>query len=103
MRLTTRGSPLAALALAGCAGMETPPPAGQAPAAPGERTCDAAPVEGYLGEKATAEIGSQILSQSGARTLRWGPPRSAWTMDYRPDRVNVRYDDDMVIEAITCG
>lgn len=76
----------------------SPPPAERA-----QKVCDAGPVQGLVGEKATPEIGARILEQSGARTLRWGPPRSAWTMDYRPDRVNVRYDDDMVIEAITCG
>lgn len=65
--------------------------------------CDAAPVQAYAGKEATAEVGAAILAGSGAATLRWGPPRTAWTMDYRQDRVNVRYDDDMVIEAVTCG
>ncbi|WP_291134789.1 I78 family peptidase inhibitor [Erythrobacter sp.] len=73
------------------------------PVEPGQMVCDAGPVQNLVGEKATPEIGERILSETGARTLRWGPPRSAWTMDYRVDRVNVRYDDDMVIEAITCG
>ena len=36
-------------------------------------------------------------------TLRWGPPNAAWTMDYRQDRVNVRYDERMKIVEITCG
>lgn len=94
-----------ALAIAACATGEPaaePAPA-PPPAEPERMVCDAAPVQGLVGEKATAEIGARILAQSGARTLRWGPPRSAWTMDYRQDRVNVRYDDDMAIEAITCG
>lgn len=103
MRPKIEVSALAALALAGCAATDTPPPAAEAPAAPAERTCDAAPAQRHVGQKVTAELGEAILAESGARTLRWGPPRSAWTMDYRPDRVNVRYDDDMVIEAITCG
>ncbi|MEQ8738674.1 MAG: I78 family peptidase inhibitor [Hoeflea sp.] len=105
----------AALAAAGCATAEPAPNPAQAsnpapnpapapnPVEPGQRVCDAGPVQDLIGEKATPEIGARILAESGARTLRWGPPRSAWTMDYRVDRVNVRYDDDMVIEAITCG
>ena len=40
---------------------------------------------------------------TGARTLRWGPPRSAMTMDYRQDRVNVMYDDTYKSTQVTCG
>lgn len=65
--------------------------------------CDAAPVQSYVGDRAMQVTGGMILVESGARTLRWGPPDSAWTMDYREDRVNVRYDADMTITAITCG
>jgi len=35
--------------------------------------------------------------------LRWGPPRSAMTMDFRQDRVTVAYDDAMIITHIACG
>jgi hypothetical protein len=93
------------LAIAACA-MSEPAPEPPASPPPTERegmACDAAPVQGFVGEKATPEIGERILAKSGARTLRWGPPDSAWTMDYREDRVNVSYDADMVIERITCG
>lgn len=94
-----------ALVIGACA-MSEPAPEPAPPPPPAERegmACDAAPVQGLVGEKATAEIGARILAASGARTLRWGPPDSAWTMDYREDRVNVSYDADMVIERITCG
>lgn len=95
---------LAALALAACAGSganQTAPD--RPPARPIEGTCDAAPAQQHIGKTASEAVGATILSDSGARTLRWGPPRSAWTMDYREDRVNVRYDDDMTITEITCG
>ena len=99
-------TPVLALALSGC--MTT---ADATPAEPEyiEREagsgspCDAAPVQELVGETATAELGARILAESGAATLRWGPPDSAWTMDYRPDRVNVRFDRDMAVTAITCG
>ena len=67
------------------------------------RLCDAAPAQYHVGHDATAAMGAAILKDSGARTLRWGPPNAAWTMDYRQDRVNVQYDEKMKIVAITCG
>lgn len=70
--------------------------------AAGDR-CDPAPVLDYVGDKATARVGREILARSGARKLRWGAPDSIWTMELDPYRVNVRYDDAAVITAITCG
>jgi hypothetical protein len=67
------------------------------------RLCDAGPAQRHVGQRASEAIAATILGETGARTLRWGPPRSAWTMDYRQDRVNVRYDDAMTIIGITCG
>lgn len=87
----------AAAALAGCA------TTGTEAAADRPMTCDAVGAQSFVGQRASADVGAAILKGSGARTLRWGPPRSAWTMDYRQDRVNVRYDDAMMIEAVTCG
>lgn len=92
---------LGALSLAACT---TGYGGGDAPAAPvAGGTCDAAPAQYHVGHDATATMGAAILKDSGAQTLRWGPPDSAWTMDYREDRVNVRYDRDMKITEITCG
>lgn len=65
--------------------------------------CAAEALQSLVGQKVTADLGSDLLNKSGARTLRWGPPRSAMTMDYREDRLNVMYDDAMVIERINCG
>ncbi len=65
--------------------------------------CDAAPAQDYVGQIIEERTGVEILELSGARTLRWGPPDSAWTMDYREDRVNVRYDRAMTITDISCG
>ena len=60
-------------------------------------------MQSYVGQQATGEVGEAILVASKAKTLRWGPPNSVWTMDYREDRVNVRYDERMTITAVTCG
>lgn len=95
---------LAAFGLAGCmtTGHQTTPSSASA-ANSGALICNADPAQYHIGHDATQAMGSAILKDSEARTLRWGPPRSAWTMDYRQDRVNVQYDDSMKITAITCG
>lgn len=90
----------AALPLAACAA--TSGDAEPAPA-PVPATCSADVGASFVGQTATPELGAAILKATGARTLRWGPPRSAMTMDYRQDRVNVMYDDAYKIERITCG
>ena len=91
---------IAALAAAGLAGCAT---TGSAPDAPAAMACTSQAAQSHLGQQANQATGTAILRDSGARTLRWGPPNSAWTMDYREDRVNVRYDDKMTITDITCG
>ncbi|MBV7266110.1 I78 family peptidase inhibitor [Erythrobacter ani] len=95
------------ITLGGCAGAYTAPDANAGSAEPIPKPvsamCDAQAVQEHIGREATQAAGEAVLDQSGARTLRWGPPNSAWTMDYREDRVNIRYDDQMKITAITCG
>ncbi|KPQ33059.1 MAG: Peptidase inhibitor I78 family, partial [Porphyrobacter sp. HL-46] len=91
--------------LAGCATTTDGAAPGQV--ASGETTmpmiCNADRVQGYVGGQADQAAGAAILKDSGARSLRWGPPNAAWTMDYRQDRVNVQYGETMKIERITCG
>ncbi len=91
----------APLVLAGCATAQNPP-ADPVPVNPGGQ-CDADGAQSLLGSRATSETGAQLLAKSGARTLRWVPPRTAVTMDFRPDRLTVSYDDTMTITRISCG
>ena len=78
--------------------------AGPAPATPpSEAMCNADTVQSLIGQTATAEVGGQLLKGSGATTLRWVPPRTAVTMDFRPDRLTVSYDDALKIDRISCG
>lgn len=70
------------------------------PRAEGE--CDAAKAQHLIGQKATAETGAELMRLTGARTLRWVPPRTAVTMDFRADRLTVSYDDAMLIERVSC-
>jgi len=98
--LTTAVAGAAAMALAGCATMPERDPG--APREPrGE--CDPAPAQELIGQQATAETGQRLLTLTGARQLRWAPPDSALTMDFRPDRLTVSYNRSMRIERITCG
>jgi hypothetical protein len=48
-------------------------------------------------------VGAQLLAASGARTLRWGAPGMAMTMDFRADRLTVSYDEGMTITSARCG
>jgi len=68
-----------------------------------EGECEASGLQGMVGEVATQELGAMLLERTGARVLRWVPPNTAVTMDYRLDRLTVSYDADMVIERISCG
>lgn len=84
--------------LAACATTGDAEPGGLA-----EGPCKADAAQSLVGQKATADVGARLLKLTGAKTLRWGPPRSAMTMDFRPDRLTVSYDDNMVIDRISCG
>jgi hypothetical protein len=83
--------------LAGCVGSET----GSTPTP--RASCDTSKLDGFVGQKASADLGAQMLAASKAKLLRWGPPRSAMTMDFRPDRLTVAYDDAMTITSVRCG
>lgn len=95
------------LALAGCVSFEetgagdaaaetTPPP-------PVSLECDASKGQYAIGQKTSVELGGKLVKETGSATLRWIPPRTAVTMDYRGDRLNIGYDDDMVINKVSCG
>lgn len=98
-----RLAPLVAVLAASC----TTLPAAEAPLE--ERVvgeggqCEAPPAQRLVGQRATQALGGEVLRLTRAAILRWGPPDSAFTMDYRPDRVSVSYDRAMVVTAISCG
>lgn len=106
-------APAMAMALAACAtsAPADSAPAGPAPAEPqyqereagADHACDASGLQDHIGHTASAKSGAVLLELSGARVLRWVPPRTAVTMDYRQDRLTVSYDDDMKITRISCG
>ena len=64
--------------------------------------CKAEAGQAFVGKRASGEVGAKLLEATKAHTLRWVPPRTAVTMDFRADRLTVSYDDDMVIERVSC-
>ena len=87
--------------MAACAGAPGERPAAFPPAA--EDACRDDGLAAFIGRTADARTGTQMLQLSGARTLRWGAPGMAMTMDFRPDRLTVSYDDKMAIITARCG
>ena len=87
----------------GCAGCAATPGSGPAAAPEPKALCKADALPPFIGQTASVATGAAILKASGARTLRWAGPGMAVTMDYRPDRVTVSYDENMAITRASCG
>lgn len=96
-----RASPIAlALCLTACQGADGPGPA--TPPAP-SGTCSNEALARFVGRTADQATATEMLQASGAKTLRWGGPGMAMTMDYREDRLTVSYDEKRAITKASCG
>jgi len=89
--------------LAGCVTVSAPDGPSWPPSADPDAVCQAETAQSLVGQRATAELGAELQRLTGARTIRWVPPRTAVTMDYRHDRLTVSYDDTYRIDRISCG
>jgi hypothetical protein len=88
------------LALVTCSTVPLAPPVhGVTPG----RVCTTDGTAQYIGQPATEESGTAILRATNAAVLRWAAPGMMLTMDYRADRVTVRFAPDRKITAINCG
>jgi len=65
--------------------------------------CDAAKVQNVIGQTATQALGAEAVRASGARTMRWIAPDSAYTMDFRTDRLNIHVDAQNRVIKVNCG
>ena len=65
--------------------------------------CNAEPGQLFVGQQADGASGLAIRQATGADEVRWAPPRTAMTMEFKEGRVTVAYDDAMNITAVTCG
>lgn len=55
------------------------------------------------GETVTQDLGASAIRLTGAEMLRWIPPNRAVAMDYRPNRLNIKYNENSAMTAIRCG
>lgn len=96
MRFILAAAPL--LALGACATTGEVPVVGDS-----GYTCRSDMLPQFIGSVATQQLGSDILTASGARNLRWVPKGGVVTMDFRADRVTVALDGDNKVERASCG
>ena len=90
-----------AFSLAACAAAA--PPANETPPARDIKgTCQREPGQRFVGQKVSGELGEAMLAATGAKILRWVPPRTAVTMDFNPSRLTVSYGEDLVITRVSC-
>ena len=93
------GSAVAAMVLAGCM-----PKGDEMPARDDAGyVCNAAPVQGMIGQTASQALGTEAVRASTSRTMRWIGPDTMVTMDFRPDRLNIHLDAQNKVTRITCG
>ncbi len=96
---------LMAMALSACASPSGNDMVVEVPVANGPplTECTAAPAQSFIGKTADVANGTEIVRLTKSSKFRWIGPRTPVTMDYRYERVNISYDDNMVITQITCG
>ncbi|MGO1343291.1 I78 family peptidase inhibitor [Chromohalobacter japonicus] len=97
------GSAVMTLMLAGCAGGPAPDEAPQPPSMIQRDACGAEALQGYLGQRATDKTLAELETDSDAERVRVIGPNQAVTMDYRADRLNVKFDDQNNIVELICG
>ena len=66
-------------------------------------TCRNDALAPFTGRVATAELGTEILRTSGAKTLQWVTAGMMVTMDFREDRVRVYLDEGNRVKRLSCG
>lgn len=91
---------LASIVATACA--TAPAPADPVAGDPSLPHCNPAVLARFVGQTATSDVGARMLAATGARTIRWVPPGTMVTMDYRFDRLTVRLGDDGRITQASC-
>jgi hypothetical protein len=69
---------------------------------PGHK-CEANGTDRFIGQMGSSTTGAGIMRATKAAVLRWSPPNTMLTMDYREDRVTVWLDETKKITKIRCG
>lgn len=66
-------------------------------------SCQTAGTNRFIGKIGTTMTGAAIKHVTRAAVLRWAPPGTMLTMDFRSDRVTVYLDRRRKITKISCG
>lgn len=68
-----------------------------------QQTCGADRLDALIGSQLTQEVRQHIVDQSQAQQFRVLAPDTMQTMDYREDRLDIRVNEQGVIQAFGCG
>ena len=66
-------------------------------------SCRNEPLDQFVGQPASQELGGRMLAESGARVIRWVPKGGVVTMDFRGDRLTIGLDDANRVATARCG
>jgi hypothetical protein len=89
--------------LSACA-TQAPPPPDQIPVrGQAGSLCRPGDYAQFRNQVATAAVGAELQRASGAQVIRWVPPGTVVTMDYREDRMTVKLDAQNRILSASCG
>ncbi|MFL6721169.1 MAG: I78 family peptidase inhibitor [Sphingomonas sp.] len=94
---------LAAPALLAACAATSPPQATPVHGVTPGHTCDAKRTDSFIGRTGSQATGAAIKRATKAAVLRWSPPNTMLTMDYREDRVTVWLDENKKITKVRCG
>ncbi|GHC26802.1 hypothetical protein GCM10010082_20080 [Kushneria pakistanensis] len=68
-----------------------------------QQACGADRLKGLTGARLDQDVRQQIVDQSQARQFRVLAPDTMQTMDYHEDRLNIRVNEQGVIQSFNCG
>ena len=94
---------LSPILLAACA--TQPPPAPEEPPVMGQSgsLCRSGDYSRFHGRSRSDALEAELKRASGAQVIRWVPPGTMVTMDYREDRMTVKLDAQNRILSASCG
>lgn len=78
-------------------------PAGLGATGQDEYRCDADPAQSLLGQTVNSDVEAEAKALSGAKTVRTLRPKNVITMEYNPQRINLRVDEQDAITSVGCG
>jgi len=106
-RILLIGAVLAAATLAGCAtgtqGAASNTSATSTSSSANGRECNSDLAESAVGQKADAKVLESYRKEAGARLARILRPRDVITMEYNPQRLNLRVDEQDVVISVNCS